>query len=189
MSQKVMTPADSNDLEPSLLQNGDELSAAQPAHPGHASTVTRASATNSDLGLSPSASRHRAIASRIRSMRTSIVLACVWQPRSSGTLPTSHPSSSRSTTTLNSCGLPRLRGCRVVGRRFLFPDPVLIVVEPPFYRGTRVRFAGDAAARGWRRGTVRDPRDHIAHKRREDTPREGHVLSYVYGGGTPCRAK
>ena len=58
-----------------------------------------------------------------------------------------------------------------------------VVVNPDTNEAEITLLRDPTARRRRQRGRLRRAREWHRHKHREDTAREGHVLSYVYGGG------
>jgi len=81
-----MAAFDPNNAETCLGKSCDEFGAGETWSEAHAAIVTRWSPTNSNFcsGAS-STSRHKAMASRLRSVTSSSERTCVWQPGICGT--------------------------------------------------------------------------------------------------------
>jgi hypothetical protein len=100
VAQAVMASLYAHDGEAGLGERADELFAGESFPPGHQATCTCCTATNVRRGGRGPSARHSVMASVTRRISTSSDLACVWQPRSSGTEATKYPSSSCSTNTV-----------------------------------------------------------------------------------------
>src|SRR3954468_23820034 len=128
MSQAPMASFAAHHDKTRPMEGGDQRPRGDPGPAlAHDPTVTRWTPTNSFEGGKSSSSRHSSIASRIRFMRASNDLACVWHPRNSGTVPTKNPSVSRSMITLN-CRfmVPADVGARDISLILLLRSPQLL---------------------------------------------------------------
>ena len=89
VAEKVMTALRANVDEARALQRLHRLTPGDPPQPAHTSTAIRCTPMNSGPATpEPSTSRQSSMASLMRTRSLSSERACVWQPRSSGTLPT-----------------------------------------------------------------------------------------------------
>ena|GEM_PF-5013432 len=119
MAEKMVAAFDAYDSETMPTKAPNECDACKRRNVAHAITAMRWTPTNRFTTGSSSTSRHKAMASRIRFSSASKDFACVWQPRSDGTVATKYPSSSCSMITLNS-----FMKSTFLGLRYILPKRV-----------------------------------------------------------------